>query len=100
MDAGLNQAWDARVARGLARLPPALQSRIEWLRVPSRWWLRVPAGVLFTLGGLLSILPVLGLWMLPVGAALLAEDVPGMKGPLERSARWLGAAWRRVRGRA
>ena len=100
MGAELNQAWDARVERGLAKLPPQFRSRIEWLRVPSRWWLRVPAGVLFTIGGLLSILPVLGLWMLPVGAALLAEDVPGLKGPLERSARWLVAAWQRVRGRA
>ena len=49
---------------------------------------------------MLSILPFLGLWMLPLGAALLAEDVPGMKGPLERAAQWLAAAWRRVRGRA
>lgn len=100
MGAELNQAWDARVERGLAKLPPRLRAGIEWLRVPSRWWLRVPAGVLFTLGGVLSILPFLGLWMLPLGAALLAEDVPGMKGPLERAAQWLAAAWRRVRGRA
>ena len=100
MNMELQQAWDERVGRVLAKLPPRLKARIEWLRLPSRRWLRVPAALLFILGGLLSILPVLGLWMLPLGAALLAEDVPGMKVPLEKAARWLAAGWRRVRGRA
>lgn len=43
-------------------------------------WLRLPLGVLFVLGGIFSILPILGLWMLPVGLILLAFDLPGLRG--------------------
>lgn len=98
MSADLSQVWDGRVEQVLTKLPNWLRSTIDWLRVPSRWWLRVPAALLFVLGGLLSIFPVLGLWMLPLGLALLAEDVPGMKTPLEKAARWLVTTWRRMRG--
>jgi hypothetical protein len=61
------------------RLPHPIRRRIRWLRQPSSRWLRLPAGIFFVLGGLLSILPVFGLWMLPVGLVLLAEDVPWLR---------------------
>lgn len=35
----------------------------------------MPAGILLVIGGMLSILPVLGIWMLPLGLVLLALDV-------------------------
>jgi hypothetical protein len=35
--------------------------------------------MLLICGGLLGFLPILGLWMLPVGLLLLAEDVPPLK---------------------
>ena len=50
-------------------------------------------------GSFLSILPVFGLWMLPLGLALLSDDVPILKSPLERAARGTGRAWRWVRDR-
>lgn len=34
------------------------------------------------LGGLFSVLPVLGLWMLPLGLILLALDVPHLQRPV------------------
>ncbi|MGY2048568.1 hypothetical protein [Methylobacterium sp. JK268] len=37
-----------------------------------------------------------GRWMLPPGSALLGEDMPGLKGPLERLARVVERGWRRV----
>jgi hypothetical protein len=37
---------------------------------------RLPIACLLIVGSLFSILPVLGLWMLPVGLVLLAIDVP------------------------
>jgi len=49
---------------------------VNWLLRPSSRWARIPAGMLFMIGGVFAILPVLGLWMLPVGMVLLAEDVP------------------------
>ena len=33
---------------------------------------------------MLGFLPVFGVWMLPVGLALLAHDVPPMRRPLAR----------------
>ena len=50
--------------------------------------MRVPAGVALAGGGVLSVLPGLGLWMLPVGLALLAHDVPVMRPPLARVLRF------------
>ncbi|MGV7029943.1 hypothetical protein [Methylobacterium symbioticum] len=93
------QDWDARVDRLSEKLPDSLRRALDWLREPSRLWLRVGAAILFILGGIFSILPVLGLWMLPVGLALLAQDVPGLKVPLEKSARWIEATWARLKAR-
>ncbi len=35
-------------------------------------------------GGLLGFLPILGFWMLPLGPALLAIDLPFLQAPLAR----------------
>ncbi|MGJ0509490.1 MAG: hypothetical protein ACR652_20680 [Methylocystis sp.] len=43
----------------------------------------VPVGALFIIGGFLSILPVFGLWMFPVGLAIIAPHIPAA-GRLER----------------
>lgn len=68
---------DHILERLLARVPSrAFRSAIRWLRRPSSRWVRIPAGVLLMVGGLLSILPFLGIWMLPLGLFLLAEDIP------------------------
>jgi hypothetical protein len=66
-----------------------MQGAITWLRRPSSRWARIPAGVLFVIGGVFSILPVLGLWMLPVGLVLLAEDVPPLRRLTDRCLRWI-----------
>ena len=94
--AHLAAAWDDRVAELTGKLPRWLGSAVIWLRNPSRRLVRVMAAGLFILGGVLSILPILGIWMLPLGLSLLAEDVPGMKPPLEKSARWLSLKWQGV----
>jgi len=52
------------------------------IRVRGWWIVRLPIAVLFILGGLLSILPFLGLWMLPVGLLLLSVDLPLLRAPL------------------
>ena len=41
--------------------------------------MRIPAGLLLIAGSGLSVLPVFGLWMLPLGLFLLAEDVPPLR---------------------
>jgi hypothetical protein len=73
------------VEKAIDRLPLRAQTAVRWLLKPSSRWLRIPAGVLLVFGGLLSILPLFGLWMLPLGLVLLAEDVP----PLKRARNWV-----------
>jgi len=65
-------------------MPGWASRNFDRLRRPRAIWVRVPAGIALTGGGVLGFLPVLGVWMLPVGLALLAHDVPPMRGPLAR----------------
>ena len=96
--AATERAWDARVARLLPKLPVRLRSAVEWLREPRRRWLRLGAAALLILGGVLSVLPVFGLWMLPLGLALMSDDLPWLKVPLEKVSRGAERLWARVRG--
>ncbi len=41
-------------------------------------------GVLFMIGGVFGFLPVLGFWMLPLGMAFVALDVPPARAWLDR----------------
>src|SRR3954451_19442408 len=70
---------DHRLERLIRRLPKRRQEAARWLRSPAARWVRVPLGLLFILGSFLFILPIFGLWMLPVGLLLLAEDVPALR---------------------
>lgn len=67
------------VERLIDRLPRRIQAPTRWLRRPSSRWARIPAGVLLVGGGFLAVLPLFGLWMLPLGLFLLAEDMPPLR---------------------
>lgn len=41
--------------------------------------LRTLVGVLFMIGGIFGFLPILGFWMIPLGAALIALDIPPIR---------------------
>lgn len=97
MDLQIAAAWDVRVTHLLTKLPRRVQSGVAWLRLPSRKLWRLLGGMVLIIGGIFSILPVLGLWMLPLGLALLSDDFPWLKVWLEKSARGIGRFWRRVR---
>jgi hypothetical protein len=56
---------------------------------PSAKWIRMPAGIALMTGGTLGFLPILGFWMLPLGLALIARDVPFMQPPLTRGFAWI-----------
>ncbi|MGH7058697.1 MAG: hypothetical protein ACREFZ_12645, partial [Acetobacteraceae bacterium] len=73
----------------IERLPQRVQTGVRWLRRPSSRWVRVPAAVLLMAGGFLGFLPVLGLWMLPLGLVLLAEDFPPARRAVDRVLVWL-----------
>ena len=76
---------DRRFARQfevLARLVPAMRGPIAFLRA-KRWLIiRLPLALLLIAGGVFSILPFLGIWMLPLGLLLLAVDLPPLRGPI------------------
>ena len=76
--------FHALVERFEARLPAACARCSRYRRQPQSRMVRVPAAVLLTFGGVFSILPVLGIWMLPLGLLLLAVDLPALRPPLAR----------------
>lgn len=78
-----------RLERLIDRLPRIMRVAVRWLRRPSSRWARIPIGVLLIIGGLLSFLPGLGVWKLPLGLALLAEDVPPLRRARERILDWV-----------
>jgi hypothetical protein len=83
------QRSEQRLEGLIGRLPQSLQRSIRWLRRRSSLWARIPAGVLLIGGGLLSILPGFGLWMLPLGVLLLAEDIPPLRRGRDRALDWI-----------
>jgi hypothetical protein len=82
-------ADDWRLERLINCLPKRVRPTVRFLRQPSRRWLRIPMGVLLILGGLLWFLPVAGLWMLPIGLALLADDVHFLRSLRSRTLDWV-----------
>ncbi len=66
----------------IARQVPASAGFLTWVRQPHMHLVRIPLAILLILGGVFSFLPVLGIWMLPLGLAVLAVDVPPLKKPV------------------
>jgi hypothetical protein len=54
---------------------------------------RIPLALLLVLGGIFSFLPVLGLWMLPLGLVLIAQDVPILQKPMAQMLGWAERKW-------
>ena len=72
--------------------PVRLLDGLDWLEAWNRRqspFLRIPLGVLLCLGGLFFFLPLLGLWMLPVGLLILSEDIPWLRDRREKVEAWL-----------
>lgn len=46
--------------------------------------LRLVLGIVLMIGGAFGFLPVLGFWMLPLGAVLVALDIPPLRRRLHR----------------
>jgi hypothetical protein len=78
----LEQEEPERVARILRKL-----------RHPDARWVRIPIGVLCIVGGVFWFLPVLGLWMLPLGLLLIAYDVPVLRKPVGSFTIWGAEKW-------
>lgn len=71
-----------RLFEKIARKFPKTRGFLDWLRRPSARIVRLPLAVLLVLGGIFSILPFLGIWMLPLGLLLLAIDIAFLQAPV------------------
>jgi hypothetical protein len=75
------------------KLPAGPARFVSWLRRPSSRLVRIPLAALLIVGGIFSFLPVLGLWMLPLGLLLFAQDIPMLQPPLVRALAWVERKW-------
>lgn len=75
------------------KLPPRPAAFVRWLRKPSSRLVRIPLALLLVVGGVFSFLPILGLWMLPLGLLLIAQDVPFLQKPLASMLGWIERKW-------
>jgi hypothetical protein len=63
-------------------LPKWARAMLQRVRRPSAVWFRAVAAILLVAGGVVGFLPILGFWMVPLGLALVAIDLPFLRGPL------------------
>ena len=65
-------------------IPAWFSRNLDRIRGERAIWIRVPTGVALAIAGVLGFLPlpIVAIWMLPVGLALLAHDVPVMRRPM------------------
>ena len=74
-------------------VPERLAGIIRNLRHPDARWVRIPVGLLCIIGGVFSFLPLLGLWMLPLGLLLMAYDLPFLRKPVGYFTIWSTERW-------
>ena len=68
------------------------------IRLPRSKFQRVALGVGLLVGGMLWFLPILGLWMLPLGIMVLSIDFHPLRRARRRFDSWWGR-WRQKRAR-
>jgi hypothetical protein len=91
----LNRQLDA-----LSKDAPFARRALHALRHGPLRYVRIPLAILLTLGGFLAVLPVFGLWMIPLGLILLAIDIPLLRPAVSAAIVRLRRRWRRWTGRA
>ncbi len=70
---------------------PGLRFGNRRLALPASRIFRILLGIGLCIGGLLAFLPVLGIWMLPLGILVLSVDLP----PVRRLRRRFDVYWGR-----
>ena len=79
---------------------PAIRFGKKTIKLPQSRILRVGIGGAFVAGGVFSFLPVLGIWMLPVGLIILSQDFPRIRRFRRKWDVRIARRWNRFRGRA
>src|SRR5436190_23605933 len=65
-------------------VPSLVGHNLNRLRGNRAIWLRVLTGIALIAAWGFFPLPIVGMWMLPVGLALLAHDIPIIRAPIAR----------------
>lgn len=90
-DGDVVESMEARTRQRFSRM-------VAWIPRRKGRKVRLALGVFLVVGGMLGlVLPVAGIWMIPLGLLVLAEDVPRLRGPAAWITGWLEAQWTRVR---
>ena len=76
--------FDDELHRLTQRVPVWARRTIKAASRPDAQWSRMPLAIGLMIGGMFGFLPILGFWMLPLGLALLAMDLPFLRRPLAR----------------
>ncbi len=77
-------------AQTRTKLLRRLLNAIDALKRHPNRWVRRGLGVLLILGGVLGFLPILGVWMIPLGLAILSDEHHWLRRPRRRLQVWLG----------
>lgn len=83
----------------IAAWAPVSAGFIAWVRRPSSRLVRIPIALLLIFGGIFSFLPILGVWMLPLGLLILALDIPPLQHPVVNVIEWAERKWKAWRNR-
>jgi hypothetical protein len=93
VSAATDRDLDHALDRFERRLPAWIARPVQWMRKPSSRLVRIPLAVLLIGGGIVGFLPLLGFWMIPLGLALIAQDIPFLRPPLARFLAWIDRKW-------
>lgn len=75
-------------------VPESMARVIRNLRHPDSRWIRIPVGVLLVIGGFIApLVPLLGVWMLPIGLLLIAYELPFLRRPVSSFTIWCVQRW-------
>ena len=80
-----------------AEVPPAAARLLRRLSEPNATYIRLPVAILCIAGGFLWFLPLLGIWMMPLGLLLLAFDIRILRRPVAALTIWILDRWVAVR---
>jgi hypothetical protein len=80
-------------------VPESMARVIRSLRHPDSRWIRIPVAVFFILGGLIApLVPILGVWMIPLGLLLIAYEAPFLRRPVAYLTIWCAEKWAALKG--
>jgi hypothetical protein len=83
----------SRLGRWLEEFTARVVRQIYRLKRHRSPWVRRGLGMALVAGGLLAFLPVLGIWMLPLGLVVLSDEVHQLRRPRRRFQVWAGSRW-------